>query len=140
MNLNRTLMKNTTACVPIAMRKACFCLFVLTPLLVAQPQAPPPRTFATHCTICHGGDANGTDRAPGIIPYVTSHSDGEISALVHNGRPDRGMPRFDFNDTEMTVLTGHLRNLASGSITVPAGTTRGVIPPPAPRGVTRSRN
>ena len=71
---------------------------VLMPLSLAQPQARPPRTFATHCSICHGGNANGTDRAPGILPYVTAHSDQEFSALVHTGRPDSGMPKFDFND------------------------------------------
>ena len=102
-----------------ALRKTAVCLFLLTPPLAAQ------RTFATHCTICHGGDANGTDRAPGIIPFVTSHSDDEIAVLVHNGRPDRGMPRFDFNDAEMKALTGHLRGLASGAISAAAGPARG---------------
>jgi alcohol dehydrogenase (cytochrome c) len=99
--------------------------FVLSPVLMAQPQARAPRTFATHCIICHGGDANGTDRAPGIIPFVTSHSDEEVAGLVHNGRIDRGMPKFDFDDAEMKVLTGHLRGLASGSVTGTAGTGRG---------------
>ena len=105
------------------------CLFLLTLTLtlplVAQPQARAPRTFATHCIICHGADANGTDRAPGIIPFVTSHSDEELSALVHNGRPDRGMPRFDFSDGEMKTLTAHLRGLASGSVSAAAGAGRG---------------
>jgi len=95
-------------------------LFVLTPVLLAGPQTRPPRTFATHCAICHGADANGTDRAPAILPFVTAHSDGEIAALVHTGRVDRGMPKFDFTDAEMQTLTAHLRGLASGAVSTTA--------------------
>jgi alcohol dehydrogenase (cytochrome c) len=100
-------------------------LFLLMPWLPAQPPARSPRTFATHCTICHGGDANGTDRAVGILPFLTSHSDGELADLVRNGRLDRGMPKFDFNDAEMKVLTEHLRGLASGAIAAAARPGRG---------------
>ena len=70
----------------ISMRKALFCLFLLTPSLISQPQARPARTFGTHCTICHGGNAGGTDRAPNILPFVASHSDPEVSTLVRAGR------------------------------------------------------
>jgi alcohol dehydrogenase (cytochrome c) len=96
-------------------------LFLLTPWLPAQPQARLPRTFGTYCTICHGGDANGTDRAVGILPFLTSHTDGELAELVRNGRLDKGMPKFDFDDSEMKVLTDHLRGLASGAINAAAG-------------------
>ena len=97
------------------MRKTSCCLFLLTRLLLAQQPAAPPKSFTTYCTICHGGNANGTDRAPGIMPFVTSHSDQEISALVRNGRPERGMPKFDFNDSDMDLLIAYLRGLASGT-------------------------
>jgi alcohol dehydrogenase (cytochrome c) len=93
--------------------------------LFAQTAARAPRTFATHCTICHGGDANGTDRAPGIIAFVRSHSDDELAALVRNGRPDRGMPKFDFNDAEIKSLAELLRGFASGTMTGAAGPGRG---------------
>ena len=107
------------------MPKTLLCLFLLTPLLPAQTPARPPRTFATHCTICHGTGANGTDRAVGILPFVTSHSDDEIAALVRSGRPERGMPKFDFNEAEMKVLTGRLRGLATGAISAAGGGGRG---------------
>jgi alcohol dehydrogenase (cytochrome c) len=116
-------MKRTTA--PLMKIKTSTCLFLLTPWLLAQPQGSPTRTFGTHCTICHGGDAKGTDRAIGILPFVVSHSDGELSALVRNGRPDRGMPKFNFNDSEMKGLIGHLRGLASGAIGAAALPGRG---------------
>ncbi|HTX39841.1 MAG TPA: PQQ-binding-like beta-propeller repeat protein [Bryobacteraceae bacterium] len=101
------------------------CFFLLAPWSLAQPQARPPKTFETHCTICHGGDANGTDRAIGILPFVASHSDEELSTLVRNGRPGKGMPKFDFDDSEMKVLIGHLRGLASGAISAAGGPARG---------------
>jgi carboxylesterase type B len=39
-------------------------------VLVAQPQNRPPRTFASPCAICHGGDATGSDRAGGPVSPV----------------------------------------------------------------------
>ena len=90
--------------------------------------------FGTHCTICHGGDANGTDRAPAILSFVITHSDAELSALVRTGRPDKGMPRFDFNDAEMQALTAHLRGLAAGTVQASGGSgrSRGAIFQPHP--------
>lgn len=79
-------------------------------------QQAPTRSFVTHCTICHGADANGTDRAPGIIAFAGSHSDAEFATLVRTGRLDKGMPKFDFNDAEMKALVTYVHGLATGSI------------------------
>ena len=105
-------------------------LWLVTPCLFAQPAGGPARTFASQCSICHGGDANGTDRAPGILPFVRSHSDAEVSALVHTGRPDRGMPKFDWSDSELQDLTAGLRRLVAG----PAAATAGAGPGRGGRG------
>jgi len=83
--------------------------------LPAQQPGGPTRTFANRCTICHGADGNGTDRAPGILAFVASHSDAELALLVRTGRPDRGMPRFDFTGDQMETLVSHLRGLVSGA-------------------------
>jgi len=109
----------------ITMRKTFSGLFLLTTVLIAQPQARPARTFGTNCAICHGGDATGTGRAPSILPFVTSHSDAEFTTLVRTGRLDRGMPKFDFNDSEMKVLIGLLRGLTSGAASAAAEPGRG---------------
>jgi mono/diheme cytochrome c family protein len=77
----------------------------------AQQPTAPVRTFANRCRICHGSDGNGTDRAPALLGFVGSHSDAEITTLVHTGRLDKGMPRFDFTDDEMKELLTHLRGL-----------------------------
>ena len=103
------------------MKKFVSCLFLVTVVAVAQPA----RSFQTHCTICHGSDGNGTDRAPGLLNYVGTHSGEELSALVRAGRVDRGMPKFDFNDAEMATLLNHLQGLRNGTITAAAGGRRG---------------
>ena len=97
----------------------------ITPALMAQtPRAV--RSFENRCVICHAGDAGGTDRAPAILGFVGSHSDVEIGALVRNGRPEKGMPGFDFANTEMTALVTQLRGLFSGSIPAVAEDTGSV--------------
>src|SRR5215475_2588298 len=109
-----------------AMRKTLFCFIVLTSFVFGAPQAAPPaRTFATQCTICHGGDAGGTDRAPSILSYVSSHSDQELVAFVRGGRPEKGMPAFNWNDLELKVLAENLRGLTAGVARPPAGLGRG---------------
>ena len=89
--------------------------------LLSQPQGGPARTFANRCTICHGADASGSDRAPGILGFVASHSNEEMAQLVRTGRLDRGMPRFDFNDEEMRGLQTYLRGLIAGTMPPQAG-------------------
>jgi alcohol dehydrogenase (cytochrome c) len=98
-----------------------------TPVLFAQTPTRPPRTFASHCAMCHGSDAGGTDRAPGILPFVGSHPDDEVIALVRTGRMDRGMPKFDFNDAESKAMMTYLHGVASGTVAVVAGA--GIGPP-----------
>jgi alcohol dehydrogenase (cytochrome c) len=100
----------------IAMRTTPFCFFLLAPVLMAQTPAPPPApsSFAT-CTLCHGGDAGGTARGPSILPFVTSHSNEEVTAVVRNGRPGKGMPAFDLNDSDLNTLLVYLRGLATAA-------------------------
>src|SRR5262249_7590468 len=94
------------------------CLFWTAAALAQQPGAA-ARSYANRCAICHAGDGVGTDRAPSILGFIGSHSDAEIASLVRTGRLDQGMPRFDFNDAEMTTLLAHLRSLVAGTIQTP---------------------
>src|SRR5450432_375152 len=97
------------------MRRMLCCAFFMTVAVgLAQQPGASPRSFANRCTICHGGDGNGTDRAPAILSFVGSHSDMELAVLVRTGRLNQGMPRFDFSNDEMKALVTHLRGLASG--------------------------
>jgi alcohol dehydrogenase (cytochrome c) len=86
-------------------------LFLSTFLALGQT----PKSFESQCSLCHGGNGSGTDRAPGILPFVASHSGEELAALVRAGRIDRGMPKFDLNDAEMGALIGQLQSLGAGA-------------------------
>jgi len=96
-------------------RLCCAVLFIIGAAHAQQP-APPVRTFGNRCTICHGTDGNGSDRAPALLGFVAAHSDADIATLVRTGRLDKGMPRFDFSADEMKALVAHLRGLVSGDI------------------------
>jgi alcohol dehydrogenase (cytochrome c) len=96
--------------------RTAICLVLASAAAFAQQAPNSTRSFTSRCTICHGGDGNGTDRAPAILSFVGSHSDAEIAALVRSGRLDKGMPRFDFTADEMTALVAYVRGLASGTI------------------------
>jgi alcohol dehydrogenase (cytochrome c) len=99
------------------MRKFIALIFLTAAVALAQPT----KRYQTHCTICHGSDANGTDRAPGILPYIGTHSGEELTALIRTGRVDRGMPKFEFTDSEIAALMDHLQGLRSGAITAAGG-------------------
>jgi alcohol dehydrogenase (cytochrome c) len=60
-----------------------------------------------------------------VLAFVTSHSDDELAALVHNGRMERGMPKFDFDAAELKALSDNLRGLAAGKVSAAAGPARG---------------
>src|SRR5262245_24690486 len=51
--------------------------------------------FRQDCSFCHGRDAGGGESGPDLTrsKLVASDVDGEkISAVIRNGRPDKGMP------------------------------------------------
>src|SRR6202142_3436337 len=109
------------------LKRLCCALLLMTVIGTARAQQPstPARTFANRCTICHGGDGNGSDRAPALLGFVGAHSDAEIATLVRTGRLDKGMPRFDFTDDEMKALIVHLRGLVSGAVLAAPGRNPG---------------
>jgi len=68
-------------------------LFLSAPAL-AQPAAPGQAEFESNCGVCHGGDGMGGEMGPGIANRIPNLSDEQLSLILHDGRPDRGMPGF----------------------------------------------
>ena len=93
------------------MRNTCLYLLLATVTAAAQPAvtAPGVKSFETRCTVCHGGDGNGSERAPGILNFVAAQPDAQIAALIRNGV--KAMPSHNIADTEMRDLLAHLRTL-----------------------------
>jgi PQQ-dependent dehydrogenase (methanol/ethanol family) len=72
-----------------------------------------PALFVQSCTLCHGGDARGTDRAPNLVnsAEIRGMSDGEIADIIHNG--EGKMPAFPFSPAQIGSLTRYLRVLST---------------------------
>lgn len=86
------------------------------------PQAPhdPARVtrgkqvFSVNCSFCHGSDARGGEGGPNLLrsPIVLNDREGEvISAVVLNGRPERGMPRFDLGMSDIADIAAYLHSM-----------------------------
>ncbi|MGA2646040.1 MAG: c-type cytochrome [Candidatus Sulfotelmatobacter sp.] len=63
--------------------------------------------FQQNCSFCHGRDTGGGESGPDLTrsELVTQDVGGnKIGAVVRNGRPEKGMPRFDFSDQQIAGL------------------------------------
>jgi cytochrome c oxidase cbb3-type subunit 3 len=83
------------------------------PAVVARGKA----TFGVHCSFCHGSDARGGEGGPNLIrsELVLNDKDGEkIAPVVQNGRPDRGMPKFDLSATSISDIATYIHSFKVG--------------------------
>lgn len=67
--------------------------------------------FQQNCSFCHGRDAGGGESGPDLTrsKLVKEDVDGDkIGSVVRNGRPEKGMPRFDFSDEQIVSLTAFI--------------------------------
>jgi PQQ-dependent dehydrogenase (methanol/ethanol family) len=80
------------------------------------------QVFDQHCAGCHGVDARGTAKGPGLAtnPRVAQMSIGELSVFLEHGNPASGMPAFaDLGTKELTSLTHYLKVLNMGTVAGP---------------------
>ena len=67
--------------------------------------------FRQDCSFCHGRDAGGGETGPDLTrsKLVTADVEGDkIGPVVRNGRPDKGMPRFDRSDQQLASLVAFI--------------------------------
>ena len=82
--------------------------------------------FTASCAFCHGADATGA-RGPDLLrsPVVAHDVKGNmIGDVVHNGRPDKGMPALPLTDAQISDIAAYLHwRIAEGlsSSEVPNG-------------------
>ena len=102
---------------------------IQTPSAVRQTKAPTyapalveagKSLFQQNCAFCHGRDAGGGETGPDLTQskLVADDVNGDkIGAVVRNGRPDRGMPRFALPDSEIAALVAfiHTRRIEAES-------------------------
>jgi PQQ-dependent dehydrogenase (methanol/ethanol family) len=73
---------------------------------------PVPAQFGQTCAVCHGGDAEGTDRAPALTNnrQLRGASEKDIASLIRNGRGN--MPAFSsLPDTQIQELAYFVRSM-----------------------------
>ncbi len=100
-----------------------------------RPQAYPDRpkapqdvldrgkaVYGVSCAFCHGSDAGGGEVGPNLLrsSVVLNDASGElITPLVHGSRIDKGMPRVDLSDAQISDVTAWLHSLKVASRTDP---------------------
>src|SRR5947207_3096480 len=93
----------------------------LSPTLMSGQNSPAPlpkladgeKSYAKNCAGCHGTDARGTDRGPGLAANrrVRSRSPEQLRAFIRKGAPGSGMPAFDLRADELDALAAWLHSL-----------------------------
>jgi cytochrome c oxidase cbb3-type subunit 3 len=69
--------------------------------------------FQQNCAFCHGKDAGGGESGPDLTRSKLVSSDGrgeQIGAVIKNGRTDKGMPRFNLSEAEVTSLVAFIHS------------------------------
>jgi cytochrome c oxidase cbb3-type subunit 3 len=108
------------------------------PVRVARPPAYPVRApadpavvargrqiFSANCSFCHGSDARGGEGGPNLIrsELVLNDNNGElITPVVQNGRPDKGMPKFDLSTEEIASIAAFIHSAPVGGRAATTGT------------------
>ena len=90
--------------------------------------------FLDHCAECHGVDARGSAKGPGLVgnPRLSGRSQAELREIVQRGFPASGMPAFDLAAWDLDALGGYLRSLNAGTTVRPAAEKRVTWAKPEP--------
>src|SRR5277367_5526808 len=94
----------------------------LWPQLLHSQQSPTQELWRKHCAGCHGEDARGTAKAPGLAmnQRIAGQSPEELSAFLERGNVAGGMPSFsDLSAADRAALGKYLRGLNAGIIVRP---------------------
>jgi cytochrome c oxidase cbb3-type subunit III len=81
--------------------------------------------FSANCSFCHGSDARGGEGGPNLIrsQLVLDDNNGElIIPVVQNGRPDKGMPKFDLSTEEIASIAAFIHSAPVGGRAATTGT------------------
>jgi YD repeat-containing protein len=71
------------------------------------------KVYTANCAFCHGGNAKGGETGPDLLRSLTVLHDenGElISQVVLNGRPDKGMPKFNLPPDQVADIAAFLHD------------------------------
>lgn len=114
------------------MLAAAFCcrhLYAQDPDDAREQRPDPPAAsaggmlFKQTCGFCHGPDARGASGPDLIRSFLVSHDVGGnlIGPVVHNGRPEKGMPAFQLTDVQIREIVDHLHSEAKLASSITRG-------------------
>src|SRR5712671_1876708 len=85
----------------------------LSPALLLGQNPDSQKLFAGQCAGCHGADAHGTDRGPGLAANrrVRSRSVQQLRDFIRKGATGSGMPAFDLPADQLDALATLLHSL-----------------------------
>jgi cytochrome c oxidase cbb3-type subunit 3 len=69
--------------------------------------------FSQNCGFCHGKDAGGGESGPDLTrsQFVTEDVKGnKIGDVVRNGRPEKGMPRFNLPEMDLAAVVAFIHD------------------------------
>src|SRR6266496_2425252 len=71
------------------------------------------KSFAARCAGCHGADARGTDRGPGLAGkrHLRARSILQLRGVIQKGVPGSGMPPFDLPADELDGVAALVHSL-----------------------------
>ena len=87
---------------------------LLAPLLAASGGT---EVFAGHCAGCHGSDARGSGKGPGLAasPRLTGQSSEQLRDTIRRGFPSSGMPAFHLPPAELAAVASYVHELNAGA-------------------------
>lgn len=83
--------------------------------------------FLQNCAFCHGRDAGGGETGPDLTgsKLVADDARGDkIGAVIHNGRPAKGMPPFNLSDQDIAALVAFIHYRRDYTESHPGGRRR----------------
>src|SRR5258708_16628011 len=97
----------------IARNRSMILALALSPALSFAQNPEGGKLFASQCAGCHGADAHGTDRGPGLAANrrVRSRSAQQLRDFIRKGAPGSGMPAFDLPTAQLEALAALLHSL-----------------------------
>src|SRR5689334_19647492 len=69
--------------------------------------------FGQNCGFCHGKDAGGGESGPDLTRSQLVSQDvkgNKIAEVVRNGRPEKGMPRFNLPEMDMAAIVAFIHD------------------------------
>ena len=99
---------------------AAVAILAAVPASLAQTSPPGKVQFERLCGRCHGADARGGEMGPGIVSRLALRTDDELTTLVRDGLPAKGMPGQSVPDADLRALLAFARTLRPGRSEAPA--------------------